>query len=117
MDYAKRAHAINLLYQRRFHRQAPGHDEPAETGLDSNDDENRAQYAEWLATQAWGDMLEWFADREEHERALMEAHDAAVLTIASVRYVVEQEHHAQAIGRPGHLTVGSLLYTLKDALG
>lgn len=42
-----RFEAIAELYYRRFHRLAPGKSEPIETGRDSNDDENRAQFASW----------------------------------------------------------------------
>lgn len=116
MNYIKRAHAINLLYQCRFRRQAPGHDEPAITGRDASSEENRAQYAEWLATQAWGDMLEWIADQDEAQRALVDERDDALLRLSNVAAIVEHEHAAHAIGRPGHLTVMSLLYTLKESL-
>jgi hypothetical protein len=42
--------AIADLYYRRFHRLAPGKSEAPESYRDSNDDENRAQFAAWRAS-------------------------------------------------------------------
>ena len=59
-DYAAMAVARNQLFMRRFGRQAPGHSEPMETSLDSNEDENIARVKEWHSSgQQLGDALEY----------------------------------------------------------
>lgn len=45
------------LYRQRFGCLAPGKDEASATYRNSCSDENREQYIEWLATQAWKDAL------------------------------------------------------------
>lgn len=49
-DALYRFEAIAALYHRRFHRLAPGKSEALESYRDSNDDENRAQFAKWRAS-------------------------------------------------------------------
>lgn len=130
-NYGMQAEVINRLYQARFRRQAPGHDEPAITGRDASDDENRAQYAQWLGTgQAWCDALEALYRAQEDQAALIDSRDEFEVEASRLRTrvaeieeahgavvrVVEAEHAAQAIGF-GHATVRSFLCVLKAALG
>jgi len=57
--YTEIFEAWGELYYKRFHRLCPGKSEAAETRRDSNDEKNRAQYAEWFRSgQAYTDAIE-----------------------------------------------------------
>lgn len=57
--HLERFEAIADLYYRRFHRLAPGKSEALESYRDSNDEENRKQWADWFASpNAFGDAIE-----------------------------------------------------------
>lgn len=62
-----RFEAIAELYYKRFHRLAPGKSEAPETGLDSSDEANRAQFKEWRNSDTCFmdaiDRICWFEDK------------------------------------------------------
>jgi hypothetical protein len=60
-----RFEAIGDLYYRRYHRMRPGKSEPWETGRDSNDIENHAQFDQWFAVHAFTDALERIVQLED----------------------------------------------------
>jgi hypothetical protein len=61
----ERFEAIGDLYYRRYHRLRPGKSEAMETGRDANSDENRTQFDQWFATQAFTDALDHIISLEE----------------------------------------------------
>ena len=63
--------AVADLYYRRFHRLAPGKSEALESYRDSNDDENRAQFAKWRASNdAFMDAIKRIIDLDEQVEQL-----------------------------------------------
>lgn len=63
--------AIADLYYRRFHRLAPGKSEALESYRNSNDEENRVQYAQWLnSPNAFADAIKRILDLDEQVETL-----------------------------------------------
>lgn len=56
---------LGNLYHRRYHRLCPGKSEALESYRDSNDDENRAQFAKWLESLALLDAIARIATLEK----------------------------------------------------
>jgi hypothetical protein len=55
--HLERFEIIGDLYYRRHHRLRPGKSEAPETGRDSNGEENRLLFDNWIATQAFTDAI------------------------------------------------------------
>jgi hypothetical protein len=63
--------AIADLYYRRFHRLAPGKSEALESYRDSNDEENRVQFAQWLnSPNAFADAIKRIIELDEQVESL-----------------------------------------------
>lgn len=58
----ERYETLGDLYYSRYHRLRPGKYEAPETGRDSCDDENYAQFSAWVKAQALNDALDRIAE-------------------------------------------------------
>lgn len=67
--------AIAALYYARFHRLAPGKSEPIETGRDSNDDENRAEFTNWIRSNALHDAATRIVTLESVLQQIVDEYD------------------------------------------
>ena len=66
------------LYYRRYHRLRPGKSEAPETYRESNDDENRAQFAVWTVNHALMDAIARIVKLQEEVETLTEQRDVEV---------------------------------------
>jgi len=71
-----RFEVLASLYQRHFGYLAPGKSEPMETARDSNSEVNKATWEEWLATNAYKQMLERICALEQRVEELEEMEGA-----------------------------------------
>lgn len=60
----ERFEAVGDLYYARHHRLRPGKSESPATYRDANDDENRAQFENWLAMNAFSDAIDRIVELE-----------------------------------------------------
>lgn len=71
MNSLTRFETIAALYYRRFHRLAPGKDEPMAAYRSSGEPENLQQFLDWMqGGQAFEDAIKRVADLEERVRHL-----------------------------------------------
>lgn len=61
-NHAERFETVGDLYYRDTGYLRPGKDEPAVTGRDSNSDENRERFEQWLVTRFFGCALDRIAE-------------------------------------------------------
>jgi len=61
----ERFEAVGDLFYARHHRLRPGKHEAAETYRDSNDDENRERFENWLAMNAFSDAIDRIVELEK----------------------------------------------------
>ena len=64
INYAARFEAIGDLYYRATGYLRPGKAEPPETGRESNSDENRGRFEQWLATRGFSDAIDRIVELE-----------------------------------------------------
>jgi len=57
-DHTARFEALGDLYYRATGYLRPGKDEPAATGRDSNSDENRERFEQWMTLHGWTAALD-----------------------------------------------------------
>lgn len=65
MTATERFEVIGDLYYGRYGRLRPGKSEAPETYRDANDEENRQQFDNWIATRAFTDAIERIGGLEE----------------------------------------------------
>ena len=69
-DALTRFETIGQLYYERYHCLRPGKSESLESYRDSSSDENRTQFDQWFATQAFTDAVDKIARLEASVKQL-----------------------------------------------